>query len=862
MRNNGAKKANKTVKKKFSIPAHPKVRIKDMGNSRYIRKEILGQGAFGVVYSALDKETSKIVAVKCLINKEDIKEFEVELKLLKKMKNSSIIRYFDSFTDRTGALHIVMEYAEGGSLQDVINNYGPLNEFSASVFTVQILKGLEFLHKQNIIHRDIKAANILFRNGEAKLADFGLALDLVSYGRTLRETAGSPYWMAPEVINGDPVNHKCDIWSVGVTIIELMTGKPPFYELPPMPAMFQIAGPKPIPIPEKVTPQCKDFLSLCLNKNSVDRADSTQLLKHPWVQQAMLMKREIKEGSLKIQQFNVKDLETVSKRFSIGDGEGVEPIFSQTTADRICMLINDKKNRLLGFGRFMLHIKTDDNLLSIFKATCGVHKFIDLIATNKTFSLNFLQEVLSYSEQMANSLLIFHVAEELIFAKKNRKGNYLHSHLTGFLLLLTSKETPLYLLYTGLIKKLFEYEFDPAIQVFIPRVILLLFLSDLPQSVIKFHLLRNNIINFILVAVFKLIHNYDSIKESILSDFKKLSVLLNEFSVSEDPLELSKPALSDHFIKIVESLIDDSTQLLYHIATLDPEVQYVMSTKFDPFTFIITKKEYKSKLSSTAYNRLISTLEELTSNFSAKNNLKLKLILNVLLSDINDAEEASVCIIIRIIANIVKQRPDLVEYAVQNDLCPILERFQALVDITVSIRDLVCYIPTTSCFCVWKLKDTNLVNILIDMLIYPIWNKKAINSLSHWAQYDSSSIIDSLILNSESIKNYIENVINSNDYTVRFCETLSDLTRLIKYCKPLGTSIYSYNTLKRLVGLLQRLEPSYQVVLLDFIIQYVMCSLSPDLDTASIIPLLNSYVLSESEIVQRSALRFFVLSKF
>jgi serine/threonine protein kinase len=154
------------------------------------------------VYSAFDQETGKTVAIKCVKDKSPIASFQSELDLLQRMTHPAIVPYLDSFVDSEGMLHIVMEFAENDSLIDVIHKYGELNETVAAIYVAQVLKALAYLHGQNVIHRDIKAANILIQGGVAKLADFGLALDLTDYGKTLREYAGSPYWIAPEVISG------------------------------------------------------------------------------------------------------------------------------------------------------------------------------------------------------------------------------------------------------------------------------------------------------------------------------------------------------------------------------------------------------------------------------------------------------------------------------------------------------------------------------------------------------------------------------------------------------------------------------------------------------------------------------------
>ena len=256
-------------------------------NQRYLKKEELGKGAFGVVYSAFDQETSKTVAIKCLIDNTAIEDFQAELSLLKRLKHPSIVPYLDSFLDSKKALHIVMEYAENGSLLDVIKTYGPLNEMITTIYLSQVLEGLEYLHHQSIIHRDIKAANILMQGDGAKLADFGLAVDLDKYGHTLREAAGSPYWMAPEVIRGEAQSYPADIWSVGATCVELIEGAPPYCEFDSMKAMQKIStdGFPGFRIPKIMTKEFKDFVSKCVAKDPNNRWNAVQLMKHPWIQQ-------------------------------------------------------------------------------------------------------------------------------------------------------------------------------------------------------------------------------------------------------------------------------------------------------------------------------------------------------------------------------------------------------------------------------------------------------------------------------------------------------------------------------------------------------------------------------------------------
>jgi serine/threonine protein kinase len=136
-----------------------------------------------------------------------------------------------------------LEYVENGSLANIIkpNKFGPFPESLVAVYIAQVLEGLVYLHEQGVIHRDIKGANILTtKEGLVKLADFGVATKLNEADVNTHSVVGTPYWMAPEVIEMSGVCAASDIWSVGCTVIELLTCVPPYYDLQPMPALFRI----------------------------------------------------------------------------------------------------------------------------------------------------------------------------------------------------------------------------------------------------------------------------------------------------------------------------------------------------------------------------------------------------------------------------------------------------------------------------------------------------------------------------------------------------------------------------------------------------------------------------------------------
>lgn len=247
----------------------------------WTKGELIGIGAFGRVYTALNNETGELVAVKQVSFAKDealqgrvaehIRALEAEVDVLKNLKHENIVRYLG--TERTGdALHIFLEYVPGGSIASLLTRFGAFPEAVIRVYTAQLLRGLEYLHARGIMHRDIKGANILIdKHGTVKLADFGASKkieDLATVGSGSKSIRGTPYWMAPEVIKQTGHGRPADIWSLACTVIEMATGKPPWSTYTaPVAAMFQIASSKdPPPLPDNLSPEAKDFLLLCFNR--------------------------------------------------------------------------------------------------------------------------------------------------------------------------------------------------------------------------------------------------------------------------------------------------------------------------------------------------------------------------------------------------------------------------------------------------------------------------------------------------------------------------------------------------------------------------------------------------------------------
>jgi serine/threonine protein kinase len=149
----------------------------------------------------------------------------------------------------------VSRYCENGSLHSICKSYGKFPENLVGVYMTQILQGLQYLHDQGVIHRDIKGANILTtKDGKVKLADFGVSTSTLAGADKEAQVVGTPYWMAPEIIQLSGATPASDIWSLGCTVIELLEGKPPYHKLAPMPALFAIVNDDHPPLPEGVSP--------------------------------------------------------------------------------------------------------------------------------------------------------------------------------------------------------------------------------------------------------------------------------------------------------------------------------------------------------------------------------------------------------------------------------------------------------------------------------------------------------------------------------------------------------------------------------------------------------------------------------
>lgn len=249
----------------------------------------LGEGSYGSVYKALHKESGNVVAIKQVPLDTDLHEIIKEISIMQQCDSPYVVKYYGSYFKNTD-LWIIMEYCGAGSVSDIIRlRKKTLTEYEIATILSDALKGLEYLHSNRKIHRDIKAGNILLNtDGHAKLADFGVAGQLTETISKRNTVIGSPFWMAPEIILEIGYDCVADIWSIGITALEMAEGKPPYADIHPMRAVFMIPT-KPPPSfrdPDRWSAEFIDFVSVCLVKNPCDRASATDLIQHIFLQKS------------------------------------------------------------------------------------------------------------------------------------------------------------------------------------------------------------------------------------------------------------------------------------------------------------------------------------------------------------------------------------------------------------------------------------------------------------------------------------------------------------------------------------------------------------------------------------------------
>ncbi|PRP89399.1 hypothetical protein PROFUN_01262 [Planoprotostelium fungivorum] len=255
----------------------------------------LGEGAFGDVWSAVNTKTNEKVAIKKMEVTRKNKKYVINEIINQRAVSThpNVVKFMESYI-ADNLLWVVLEYMGGGNLTAITDmHHAPsplyLKEPHIAYVTMEILKSLSYLHSLHRIHRDIKTDNVLIGDsGEIKLADFGFAVQLTEQKQKRKTVIGTPYWMAPEIIQNKEYGKEVDIWSLGIMIMEMAEGEPPFIKLPQGKALFLITttGPPPLKKQKSWSESFKHFLSLCLQLDATKRARAEVLMQHPFLKQA------------------------------------------------------------------------------------------------------------------------------------------------------------------------------------------------------------------------------------------------------------------------------------------------------------------------------------------------------------------------------------------------------------------------------------------------------------------------------------------------------------------------------------------------------------------------------------------------
>ena len=234
-----------------------------------------------------------MVELGSIVDAVELEKLKSEINVMKRLHHVNIVQYYGSLEDKEkNTINIFMEFVTGGTVNNYVKKFNEIPLPTLRQWTYQIVCGVKYLHDCGIVHRDIKGDNVLVSyDGIVKLADFGTAKaidDACSATHGCQTMVGTPYWMAPEVIKCEPEGYglKADVWSVGCTVVEMITGKPPWPECNSMwAAVYKIANSKGLPseIPKDLDPQLMSFLEYCFIRDPKQRPTCAELLEHEFL---------------------------------------------------------------------------------------------------------------------------------------------------------------------------------------------------------------------------------------------------------------------------------------------------------------------------------------------------------------------------------------------------------------------------------------------------------------------------------------------------------------------------------------------------------------------------------------------------
>lgn len=264
--------------------------------------QVLGKGGYGSVFMAKDIRSGDIVAIKrfhssgALVDKKAIKEQNI----WKGLHHPNVVEFKGSFVGDNGSLNLVVEYVDGLSLAEHLSQYSAFPETLVAEIARQVLSGLKYLHVNGVTHRDLKPANILVDNSAVvKICDFGVSrsenVQTINPGQ--QHMVGTPWYIAPEMVEYRPYTTSVDIWSLGCTVLELATGRRPYHELSAMQVLFRMVEDRGPRIPSHLSEEAKDFLKACWIWDPQERPSAAELLRHPFTLKARKFSDSSKQSS-------------------------------------------------------------------------------------------------------------------------------------------------------------------------------------------------------------------------------------------------------------------------------------------------------------------------------------------------------------------------------------------------------------------------------------------------------------------------------------------------------------------------------------------------------------------------------------